>query len=169
MIPEPNKELIKNCQKSDMESFKMLYRHYEKFIFAFCLRMLNNRQDTEDAVQTIFLNLYRGIANFNFQSRFTTYLISITRNVCYNMLKKQKHETDEFEHAKLIAEDSTNYDQDLSQAISKLPVRTRECFILFAVEGYPQAEVAAILNIKIGTVKSLIFQARKKLVSWLSD
>ena len=147
----------------------MLYRHYEKFIFGFCLRMLNNRQDTEDAVQTIFLNLYRGIANFNFKSRFTTYLISITRNVCYNMLKKQKHETGEFEHAKLIAGDDTYFNQDLSHAISKLPARTRECFILFAVEGYPQVEIATILNIKVGTVKSLIFQARKKLVSWLSE
>lgn len=169
MIPEPSKELIKNCQNRDMESFKMLYRHYEKFIFGFCLRMLNNRQDTEDAVQTIFLNLFRGIANFNFKSRFTTYLISITRNVCYNMLKKQKHENGEFEHAKLIAGADTNFNHDLSHAISKLPARTRECFILFAVEGYPQVEIATILNIEVGTVKSLIFQARKKLVSWLSE
>jgi RNA polymerase sigma-70 factor (ECF subfamily) len=169
LISEPSKELIQNCQKGDLESFKMLYRHYEKTIYGFCLRMLDHRQDTEDALQTIFLNLYRNLARFNFKARFTTYVFSITRNVCYDMLNQRKNMNVDLNKAENVSGNIPEYDQDLSRAISKLPERTRECFILFAIEGYPQDEIAEILNIKTGTVKALIFQARQKLVSWLSE
>jgi RNA polymerase sigma-70 factor (ECF subfamily) len=167
--PEPSKELIQKSQNGDMESFKMLYDHYLKTIYGFCYRMLNNQQDAEDAVQTIFLKLYRNIAKFNFRARFTTYLFSITRNVCYDMLNQRKNDSDDLEQVEQIAGNITDYDQDISRAISKLPGRTRECFILFAIEGYPQEEIADLLRIKTGTVKALIFQARQKLVAWLND
>jgi RNA polymerase sigma-70 factor (ECF subfamily) len=169
LIAEPSKELIKNCQTGDLESFKMLYQHYEKTIFGFCYRMLNNQQDTEDAVQTIFLNLYRHIAKFSFKARFTTYLFSITRNVCHDILKKQNVLKEELDEMNFISGNPFPMDHDISKAISFLPEKTRQCFILFAIEEYPQEEIAKLLNIKVGTVKALIFQARKKIVSWLSD
>jgi len=147
----------------------MLYEHYLKTIYGYCLRMLINQQDAEDAVQTIFLNLYRNITKFNFKARFTTYIFSITRNVCYDMVKQRKNMNEDLNIAKNMSGNTPDYNQDLSKAISKLPERTRECFILFAVEGYPQDEIAEVLDIKTGTVKALIFQARQKLVSWLSE
>jgi RNA polymerase sigma-70 factor (ECF subfamily) len=169
LISEPSKELIENCQKGDLESFKRLYRHYERTIFGFCYRMLNNRQDTEDAVQTIFLNLYRGIGKYRFKAGFSTYLFSITRNVCFDMLKSQKVVKENLDEAKNISVNPMSVNHDIAKAISRLPQKTRECFILFAVEGFPQDEIAELLNIKSGTVKALIFQARQKLVAWLAD
>jgi len=130
--------------------------------------MLNNQQDTEDAVQTIFLNLYRSIAKFGFKSRFSTYLFTITRNVCHDIQKQRKVINEEFNEAEHASGNTLPLDQDISTAISRLPERTRECFILFAIEGYPQEEIAVILNIKVGTVKAMIYQARQKLVAWLS-
>jgi RNA polymerase sigma-70 factor (ECF subfamily) len=147
----------------------MLYKHYEKTIFGFCYRILNNQQDTEDAVQTVFFNLYHNITRFNFKARFTTYLFSITRNVCYDLLKHQNIEKEDFIENNHVSGNSPPMDQDISKAISRLPQKTRECFILFAIEGYPQDEIAVLLNIKVGTVKALIFQARQKLITWLSD
>jgi RNA polymerase sigma-70 factor (ECF subfamily) len=131
--------------------------------------MLINQQDTEDAVQTIFLNLYRNIAGFRFKARFTTYLFSIARNVCYDILKHQKVLKEDLNEAHYISGNPLSVDQDIPKAISLLPEKTRECFILFAIEGYPQEEIAELLNIKVGTVKALIFQARQKLIAWLSD
>jgi len=152
-----------------MECFKMLYEHYVKTIYGFCLRMLNNQQDAEDAVQTIFHNLFRNISGFKFKSKFSTYLFSITHNVCFDSINKRKNIIDDLEKAENLSIIIPDVKEDLSMAISKLPERTRECFILFAIEGYPQNEIADLLNIKIGTVKSLIFQARQKLISWLND
>jgi RNA polymerase sigma-70 factor (ECF subfamily) len=131
--------------------------------------MLNNQQDAEDAVQTIFLNLYRSIGKFNFKSRFSTYLFSITRNVCLDVLKQNKVVKEDLDESMHINSTAMPSDQDITRAISLLPEKTRECFILFAIEGYPQQEIADILNIKVGTVKALIFQARQKIVSWLSE
>ena len=147
----------------------MLYKHYEKTIFGFCYRMLNNQQDTEDAVQTIFLNLYRNIRKYQFKSRFSTYVFSITRNVCFDLLKHQKVQKEDFDEAQHISTNPISADPDITKAISRLPEKTRECFILFAIEGYPQEEIASILDVKTGTVKALIFQARQKLVQWLAD
>ena len=131
--------------------------------------MLNNQQDTEDAVQTIFLKLYRSIGKYQFKSRFSTYLFSITRNVCFDLLKHQKVQREDLDKAKHISTNPVSADPDIAKAISKLPEKTRECFILFAIEGYPQEEIANILDVKLGTVKALIFQARQKLVQWLAD
>ena len=169
MISELSKEIIENCQKGDMQSFKLIYRHYEKTIYGFCFRMLNNQEDTEDAMQTIFLNLYRGIGKYRFKSKFSTYLFSITRNVCFDLLKHQKVEKENLNDVENISVNPRSADQDITKAIYRLPQKTRECFILFAIEGYPQGEIAELLNIKPGTVKALIFQARQKLVAWLGD
>ena len=169
MISEPNKELIENCQKGDMESFKLIYRHYEKTIYGYCFRMLNNQQDSEDAMQTIFLNLYRGIGKYRFKARFSTYLFTITRNVCIDLLKNQKGEKKNLDEVENISVNPRSAEQDIANAISRLPQKTRECFILFAMEGYPQGEIAELLNIKPGTVKAFIFQARQKLIAWLGD
>ena len=147
----------------------MLYRHYEKTIYGFCYRMLQNQQDTEDAVQNIFHNLYRNLSNFKFKSRFSTYLFTITRNVCHDILNKRKNFNSDLEQATQQSTHISEFQQDLSTAISRLPEKTRECFLLFAVEGYPQGEVATLLNVEVGTVKALVFQARQKLVAWLSD
>lgn len=169
MIPEPSNELIQHCQNGDMESFKMLYKHYEKTIYGFCLRMLSNQQDTEDAVQTIFLKLYHNLSKYKYKARFTTYLFTIARNVCYDILNQRNHTTEDLDNAEYIAVNATEFNQDISQAISKLPERTRESFILFAIEGYPQDQIAEILGVRTGTVKALIFQARQKLKTWLSE
>ncbi len=147
----------------------MLYRHYEKSVFGFCFRMLNNQQDAEDAVQTIFLNLYRGIGKYRFKARFSTYLFSIIRNVCVDTLKHKKVIKEELDETEHISTNPIFADQDIEKAISSLPERTRECFILFAVEGYPHKEIARLLNIKQGTVKALIYQARQKLVALLGN
>jgi len=169
LIPEPSKELIQQCQNGDRESFKMLYKHYEKTIYGFCLRMLSNQQDTEDAVQTVFLKLFNNLSKFKYEARFTTYLFTIARNVCYDILNQRKHADEDLEKAKYVAGDATEDDHDLSWAVSKLPERTRESFILFAIEGYPQDQIAEILGVQTGTVKALVFQARQKLRTWLSE
>lgn len=169
MIPEPNTDLIRLSQKGDLDAFKNLYRHYEKTIYGYCLRMLDNRQDAEDAFQIIFLNVYRSLSKFRFRASFTTYLMRIARNVCYDILNKRIKMTMDLDEAKDISASIDNEDHDISKAISKLPDRTRECFILFAVEGYPQDQIAKILRIRTGTVKALVFQARQKLRIWLTD
>jgi DNA-directed RNA polymerase specialized sigma24 family protein len=121
LIPEPSKELIQQSQNGDLKSFKNLYRHYEKTIYGFCLRMLINQQDAEDAVQTIFLKLFRNLSNFNYEARFTTYLFTIARNACYDILNQRKNMNEDLDKADHIAGNTTDSDHDISSQEKTAP------------------------------------------------
>lgn len=156
--------VIRRCQRQDVSAFKQIFREYEQPLLRTALRVTGNLQDAEDAVQTTFLKLYRSIGGFRFGSKFSTYLFRILLNNCFDMLK-QKHRTD----MELLDNASPSHQPEpvltvqLEKAIDGLPQRMRACFVLFAVEGFSQKEIADILVLSVGTVKANIFQAKVKL------
>ena len=84
---ENERELVQRCQAGELAAYEILYRHFELPLLSFGLRMLGRQEDAEDALQTTFLKLYRGVAKFNFDSKFSTYLFRIMMNVCFDGLK----------------------------------------------------------------------------------
>jgi len=162
------KEIIKRCQKGDLNAFEKVYRHYQKPLYFFALRMLGSREDAEDAVQTAVIKLFHGIGRFKFKAKFSSYLMSILVRVCYDMLNQRKKPA-ELDDNIASCKPGNDLAMDLEKALLLLPLRMRECFILFAVEGYDQQTIAEILDIKKGSVKAHIFQAKQKLRIILSD
>ncbi len=162
--------IIKRCQDGDIDSFELIYRHYEKPMFAFALRLLE-RDEAQEAIQVSFIKLYQNIGKFRFQAKFSTYLFRILINVCHDLnKKKQKIYAEQIQNPKEAGYlPNSDLKIQLEQAIITLPKRMRECFILFAVEGFKQDEISEILNISIGTVKSHIFRAKQKLKILLAD
>lgn len=156
--------VIRRCQRQDVSAFKQLFREYEKPLLRTALRVTGTQQDAEDAVQTTFLKLYRSIDKFRFGSKFSTYLFRILLNTCFDMLK-QKHHSD----MELLDYAASSHSPEpilavqLEKAIDSLPQRMRACFVLFAVEGFSQKEIAEILELSVGTVKASVFQAKIKL------
>jgi len=136
----------------------------------FALRMLNS-EDAREALQITFIRLHKNIGKYSFLAKFSTYLFKILINVCYDLQKKKSASP------LLLTEQHTEsgYTRDnelkiqLEDAISNLPERMRECFILFAVEGFKQDEIADMLSISTGAVKSHIFKAKQKLKSELAE
>jgi RNA polymerase sigma-70 factor (ECF subfamily) len=163
-------EIIQKCQQHDLSAYKMIYDRYEQPLLHTALRMLGQQQDAEDAVQMTFLKLYRGIQNYNYSSKFSTYLFRIMMNVCYDSLRKRKrvriHPLEEWN-----ATYHSRHEEKmvLEEAIMALPERMRACFILFAVEELKQSEIAKILNITPGGVKSTIYHAKTRLRARLSN
>jgi RNA polymerase sigma-70 factor (ECF subfamily) len=160
-------ELILRCQNGDVSAFKEVYYIYGTLLYRVALRMLSNRQDAEDAVQTVFVKLYQKISQFRQESRLRTYLVRMVLNICFDQLQSRRplSELDETVPATAGAEPETRL--VLQQAVDELPERMRACFILFAVEGWPQQEIAEVLHISLGAVKSHIFQAKARLRSIL--
>ncbi len=161
MLQNIETEWISKASKGDHYAFENIYRRYNKTVYGFALRMVNNINDAEDVMQMTFIKLYKGLPGFREASKLSTYILSICRNCCFDLLKKRKKESGsplpDSEEMPVI--DLT----DLNQAIRQLPERMRACFVLFAVEGYTQNEISDIMDIETGTVKAMIFQARKKL------
>lgn len=163
-------ELVQKCQEKDLSAFKMIYDRYEQPLLHTAFRMLGQQQDAEDAVQTTFLKLYRGIQSFRSDSKFSTYLFRILLNVCFDMLEKRKNKIIQvFKKTDLSYRPKNHLKLRLEEAIGKLPERMRACFVLFAVEDIQQNEIAQILNLSVGGVKSNIFQAKARLRAILSD
>jgi RNA polymerase sigma-70 factor (ECF subfamily) len=117
-----------------------------------------------------FLKLYRYIGNFKTGSTFSTYLFRILINSCTDILRKREaghpasmtdteipvHSGHEIRHA-------------LDEAVAALPEQMKACFVLCAVEEFSYDEAAGILGLHIGSVKSAVHRARKKLREWLAE
>ena len=166
MILANETDIIRRCQRGDQEAFAELYRHYERPMLSLAYRMLHSQEEAEDALPDAFLGMYRGIGRFRAEAAFSTWLYRIVANTCYRRLKRRKHGT----HVDLdtVGEIPTRGGDArmrhmLDRAIASLPPRMKACFVLFAQEGFMQHEIAEMLDIELGTVKSQVFEARAKL------
>jgi len=164
------RKLIEECKKGNINAFEAIYRHFQQPLYSYAMRVLEQRDDAEDAIQMTFLKLYRGIKKFKYNAKFSTYLFRILINVCYDIIAKRKyHESEDLHALKITNDQSNDMHLHLDKSIKNLPQRMRECFILYAVEGFPQGEIANMMQLSIGSVKAHVFQAKQKLRTQLSD
>ncbi|MCJ7579185.1 MAG: RNA polymerase sigma factor [Candidatus Aminicenantes bacterium] len=163
-------QIIKDCQNKNIGAYKMIYDRYEQPLLHTALRFLGQQQDAEDAVQMTFIKLYKSIRNYHFGAKFSTYLFKILINTCFDLLKKRNRlKTIDIDLDSFSTDSSPDKKIYLEDAILKLPERMRVCFVLHAVEGVPQMEIANILNLTVGGVKSNVYHAKTRLRAFLSD
>lgn len=167
----PDDELISAVKQGDQKAFAQLYRNHEQRVYALCLRLLADVQLAEDVTQEVFVQLWHKIAQFQGQSKFTTWLHSVTSNIAISYLRKHKNWLQ-----KVVSFESRGMDEQsiamcsglngLDKLILKLPERARLVFVLHAVEGYRHEEIANMLNMAVGSSKSQYHRARQLLQEW---
>jgi RNA polymerase sigma-70 factor (ECF subfamily) len=164
--------MIAMCRQGDLAGYRMVYDRYGGPLLRTALRMLGRLQEAEDAVQETFLRLFRGIKAFRSGARFSTYLFQILTNTCIDTLRKRKPGDApgvfDPEVESLAAPSSHELSHTLAEAVASLPGQMRASFVLYAVEEFTQAEVAGMLGISEGAVKTHVFRARRKLREWLA-
>ena len=171
MALENEEVVIRRCQQGEISAFETIYRHYENQMLSVAYRLLSNKEDAEDALQNAFINLYRKIGQFKFHSAFSTWFYRIVVNACLDKLKKGQSSTHVplDQAAELSEEVHTELGHHLQKAINGLPSKMKACFVLFAVQGFKQREIAEILKMKEGTVKAQVFEAKARLREVLRD
>ena len=176
------KNLIKKIKKGDLDAFSELVLQYEKKAFSFAFRMLKDSAEAEDATQEAFLRVFDKINTFREDSSFSTWFYTILNNICLDILRKQSravetvsiHQSDsENDEYELQLEDTTQSPHDklqkkeaqklLNTALLSLSEEHRAVIILRDINGFEYDEIAKILNISLGTVKSRISRARQAL------
>ncbi|MFH1942218.1 MAG: sigma-70 family RNA polymerase sigma factor [bacterium] len=163
-------EIVRRCQARDIGAFKMVYDRYGQALLHTAMRILGRQEDAEDAVQTAFTKLYGGIGNFRYDSKFSTYLFKILMNVCFDALaKKRRMPMQTLDTVTPSHRPKHDLRIALEEAIAMLPDQQKACFVLFAVEELPQEEIAQVMNLSVGGVKSNIYHARRRLRELLSD
>jgi RNA polymerase sigma-70 factor (ECF subfamily) len=163
-------EIIERCRAGDLAAYRQVYDRYGQPLLRTAVRLLGSPQEAEDAVQETFLKLYRGMGGFRSGARFSTYLFKILHNTCLDVLRKRRPAAEAVDAAGLDilgAPSSHELAHSLAKAVDGLPGRMKSCFVLFAVEQYSQEEVADILGVSVGTVKTSVHRARKRLRAWL--
>ena len=164
--------LIEECRKGNSRAQFRLYNQYAKAMYNIAYRMLNNREDAEDILQETFVDCFRNINSFRFESTFGAWLKRILINKCINHLQKKRIDltlTDELPNIGYEEEDETVYDiSKITRGIEMLPDGYRVILSLYLLEGYDHSEIAQILGISESTSKSQYSRAKEKLRSQLA-
>ncbi|MFQ3193490.1 MAG: RNA polymerase sigma factor (sigma-70 family) [Colwellia sp.] len=174
--PELDEEraTIRLAQQGDQQAFYQLYQKYHRKVYAICWRMLADKESAEDVCQEVFVQLWQKITNFRGESKFSTWLHSVTNNIVLGHLRKHKNwlqrifsiEDQTIQDIGVEMEDNTGL-TTLDKQIARLPERARLVFVLFAIEGYRHEEIAKMLNMAVGTSKAQYHRARGLLREWV--
>jgi RNA polymerase sigma factor (sigma-70 family) len=164
--------LIEECKKGNSKAQYRLYSQYSKAMYNLAYRMTKNREDAEDILQETFIDCFRSLDTFRFESTFGAWLKTILINKSINHLKKKK--TDFILHENVpetIAEEENNeaaFDTGkIFKSIEMLPDGYRVILTLYLLEGYDHSEISQILGISESTSKSQYSRAKGKLRSLL--
>ena len=176
--------LMFEVQRDDLKAFERLYGKYHKTIANFFFRMGCDPGSVHDCVQEVFMRIWRSRHGYRPDAKFTTFLFQIAKNYWINENDKKKRRPFFFslsaspknddESARVFEIDSKDIspqdrmiekevEEKIRQAIASLKEKHRIVFILSEIEGLKYKEIADILGIPVGTVKSRIAIAEKKL------
>ncbi|MEV0805427.1 RNA polymerase sigma factor SigM [Micromonospora sp. NPDC050200] len=169
-------ELLRAHAAGDRDAFTELFHRHRDRLWAVALRTLGDREEAADALQDALLSAHRAAARFRGDSAVTTWLHRIVVNACLDRIRRRQA------HPTVPLPDGTRSDEGGSggvepaapapdhdtalvvrQALATLPVEQRAALVLVDVQGYPVAEVARILGVAEGTVKSRCARGRARL------
>lgn len=173
-------ELIYDALQGDQDAFAQLVERYQRQVYSLALRMVGQEQDALDLTQEAFVRAWRALAGFRADARFSTWLYRLTSNLCIDFLRSRKHQRGHIslstpdqvqmqrqipDPAPLPEERALQWDRErtLRRAMEKLSPEQRQILILRAVSGLSYAEIAQIMDLKEGTVKSRLARTREQL------
>lgn len=176
------RDLIRRAKQGDMLAFEELILKHEKIVYNLALRMMNHSEDARDISQEVFLKAYRSLSNFDERSAFSTWLYRITHNTCIDEMRKRKGkqsfsleeelENEEGSMQRQIADEGDTPEESLLraeqrneilQALDNLSEEHKAAIVLRDVKGLSYEEIAEILEVTLGTVKSRISRGRNQL------
>lgn len=179
VVEDPDRELIVAWQAGDEAAFEELIRRHESRVYRLLHRMMGNKEDAEDLTQETFLSLHRHGHRFRAEARFSTFVYRVAANAALNRrrslgrgrtrvekLKTRQEAGDDLPSAPRNPEDATlgqQLDGHVRDALDTLSPSLRMPVILYDIEGLAYGEIAKVLGIAEGTVKSRIHRARQAL------
>jgi|YelNatPaOPRAMG01_1025707.scaffolds.fasta_scaffold05587_9 RNA polymerase sigma-70 factor (ECF subfamily) len=150
--------------KKDNMSLKLeqLYKNYSKYVFNIALGIIRNKTQAEDITHDVFVKLYYALDSFRGESDIKTFIYRMTVNKSIDLIRSNKLHNNKIEKIQ-IKENNTFLKSDLYNLLNILDLNYRLPLLLSEIGGFTYKEIAQILNINIGTVKSRINRAINKL------
>jgi RNA polymerase sigma-70 factor (ECF subfamily) len=153
----------------DPDAFGALVRRHQDRLWAVALRTLGNREEAADALQDALLSAFRSAATYRGDARVTTWLHRVVVNACLDRVRRQKvrptvpmpDDGGPADPRDRLADRETAI--EIEVALADLPDEQRAALVLVDVHGMPVEDVAAVLGVPVGTVKSRCFRGRARL------
>ena len=168
------------AQRGDATAFAALMRRYQERIYRFLVRMTRSPDDARELAQETFLHAWQALPRWRPQARLSTWLFRIARNQALDLLRHARRleflPIDEL-HVDLLPTDTTTPESELQarqgmaaleRALAQLPLAQREILLLRDIEDLSYEDIAEVLGIRLGTVKSRIARARTALLHLLT-
>ena len=167
-MDEPNdRELVERYVGGDRVAFAILVRRHERRVYNLAYRMLGREEDARDATQDAFLSALRKLPSFRGDAAFTTWMHRVTVNACYDLLRKRVPEpVDPLALPETPGgdpADAASAGADVHRALQAIPEEFRAALVLHDLLDVSVEDVAAALEIPVGTVKSRLHRARARL------
>ncbi len=164
---EIEKDLVYGCLRNNRIAQRDLYYRYCNAMFTTTYRIMGNRDDAHDALQEAFIQVYRDMSQYKFNSTLGAWIKTIVVRTAIRLLVKNRNllysELDESTTDSMILIPETMNSEYLEKTILSLPDGYRAVFLLTEVEGYTHEETGKILGISSGTSKSQLHHAKKML------
>ncbi len=175
-----DEQLVNRINAGDSGAFEQLVHAYEKKVYTMALRMTGNAEDACDLSQEVFLRIYRSLGQFKNESSLSTWIYRLSSNVCIDFLRRRKKHQEiplvveqedgerEIEISDMRYNPENEYDkQELKEALAGalqcLSAEHRQIVVLRDIGGLSYSEIACVLEIEEGTVKSRLFRSREQL------
>ncbi len=183
--PAPDAVLVARAVEGDRDAFEQIYRRHAASVHGLCLRLAGDSERAEGLTQDTFVKAWLALGGYGGQAPLGAWLGRIAVNRWRDLWRTDKRAQqwlvdtggeDTWDQAAAVAAagrlegaGSLLAVVDLERMIARLPAGARTVFVLHEVEGYPQAEVAALLGVSEGTIKSQMHRARRLLRAMFTE
>jgi RNA polymerase sigma-70 factor (ECF subfamily) len=170
-----DEDLVRRYLSGDTPAFGMLVERHQTRVYNVALRVLGNAEDARDATQDAFLSALRKLGSFRGDAAFTTWMHRVTVNACYDLLRRQRRQpllrlaTEEGEPVPETGPPQPDHADaaagsiDAARALSRIPDEFRVALVLADLQDLPYEQIARILDVPVGTVKSRVHRGRLAL------
>ncbi len=163
--------LVRRSQKGDRDAFSQLVKRHQHLVYNVSYRFMRDAVQAEDMAQEAFLKAFRLLKGFRGDCSFTTWMYRVTSSVCLTELARRKrrgevtlhHEAGNKLSAPQTAPEETDLKEQIRRCVSYLSDRYATIITLYYLNGSSYDEIAQVMDVPLGTLKTWMFRARKQL------
>lgn len=182
--PDSDAALVERVLDNDLAAFEQLVSRYQNKITGYAARMLNDSTEAEDVAQETFIKAYRSLASFRGESSFSTWLYRIATNLCIDRVRKIKRspkpaysldepfdkeedkggrELPDMTYEPSLSIEREEVRRQVRETVAEMPEKLRAVIVMCDIQGMSYENIAQVLGVPLGTVKSRLFHARADL------
>jgi RNA polymerase sigma-70 factor (ECF subfamily) len=171
MTDDPDRDLVRRAQAGDTDAFSELVRRHERVVYNLAFRFMRNETQADDMAQEAFLKAFRLLKGFRAEARFSTWLYRVTSSVCLTEISRRKRRGEvELTPGHLSGPETavepaqpTDTHEIIRRCVTRLPERYATIMTLYYLKEVSYEEIAEMMNIPMGTLKTWMHRARRQL------